>query len=256
MAIATGTAILAGAAIAGGVGLATGLIGANASRSAANIQADAATNAANTSAGVQREMFYVGRDDTAPWRTAGANALSQLVSKMQAGPGSYTQSPGYQFRLSEGNKAIQNAAAVRGNALNPATVKALGDYAQNYATNDYQNFLDRYYRELTPYQSLAGVGQTAATQTAAQGTQVGANIGNTLLQGGLVSGQAQAGGQINQANAITGGLQSGVNNYLMWKYLNPGSDGNISTGGAINPYYTAPTASSVYQTPEFAASTI
>jgi hypothetical protein len=160
-------------------------------------------------------MFYKGREDTAPWRKAGENALTKLVSKVNAGPGKYTASPGYEFRVAEGEKAIERSAAAKGGLFSGRTGKELTRFGQDYATADYQNFLDNYYKSLTPYQSLAGVGQTTASQDAANGNAVAANIaGNTIN-----AGNAAASGYINQANAVSGAANSGMNNFLMWKYL-------------------------------------
>jgi len=161
----------------------------------------------------------------APWRTAGGNALAQLVAKMNAGPGDYTKSPGYEFRLSEGNKAVERSAAARGNVLGAGTLKALSRYNEDYATSDYDNFLRRYYESLTPLQSLSGVGQSTASQTASLGAQAAGNIANTTMAGAqgvgnalLTRGQANASGAINAANSIAGAANSGVNNFLMWRY--------------------------------------
>ena len=99
-------------------------------------------------------------------------------------------------------------------------------FGQDYAAADYQNFLDNYYKSLTPYQSLAGVGQTTASQNAANGNAVAANIaGNTIN-----AGNATASGYINQANAVTGAANSGTQNYLMWKYLQGAGSGYTPSG--------------------------
>lgn len=196
--------------------LATGLnylVASDAARRAANTQVDAAGNATNAI----MTQYWQNRADLAPWREAGVNALAQLVSKVGAGPGEFTTSPGYQFRLSEGQKAVERSAAAKGKQLSGATMKALDRYSQDYATSDYDNFLRRYYESLNPLQSLAGVGQTAVTNTAAMGT----NAATQNAQNILTAGNAQAGGVINQANALTGAVNSGLNNYLMWKYMNP-----------------------------------
>jgi hypothetical protein len=210
-----------------GAAIGSAVIGANAAGKAA----DATTNAANQASATQLQMFEEGRADTAPWRKAGETALNTLSSKIATGPGDYTSSPGYAFRTAEGQKAIERSAAAKGNVLSPATSKTLTRFGQDYATGDYQNFLANYYQSLTPYQSLAGVGQTTAMNTANQGNQVGASIGaNTIA-----AGNAQAGGAINTANAITGAANSGINNYLMWQYLNQ----------AKTPSAVAPTSTTV-----------
>jgi hypothetical protein len=161
-------------------------------------------------------MYDQTRADLAPWREAGANALKTLQDKINAGPGEFEKSPGYDFRLSEGTKALERGAAAKGGLLSGGASKALVRYGQDYATNDYDNFLARYYQSLSPLQNLSASGGNAAAQTGQAAIQTGQSIG----QNTIAAGNAQAGGAINHANAITGGINSGVNNYLMWKYLN------------------------------------
>jgi len=134
-----------------------------------------------------------------------------------SGPGEFTKSPGYDFRLSEGQKAIERSAAARGGVLNGANEKAIVRYGQDYATNDYDNFLRRYYDSLNPYLTVAGMGQTSAGQASTNALNTGTNISNAQL----ASGNAQAGGYINRANAISGSLKATANNalnlYDYWK---------------------------------------
>lgn len=52
--------------------------------------------------------------------------------------------PGYQFRLSEGMKALENNAAARGSLRTGATLKGLSDYAGRSASQEYENVFDRY----------------------------------------------------------------------------------------------------------------
>ena len=193
----------------------TAIVSAGVGYLAADKSADAQQDASKTASNAQLKMFYQGREDTAPWRTAGVNALDRLSTKVAAGPGEFTESPGYQFRTAEGQKAIERSAAARGGLLSGRAGKELMRYGQDYATNDYDNFLRRYYESLNPDQSLAGIGQTTAAQGAAQGNQVASQIG----QNTIAAGNAQAGGYINQANAITGAANSGINNFLLWKYI-------------------------------------
>lgn len=208
------TAIMAGTTLLGGY------LASEAATDAAETQADASRDAARVSTDTQLRMFEQGRADTAPWREAGKNALATLVNKVNAGPGTYTSSPGYKFRLGEGLKAIDRSAAARGGLISGRALKEGTRYAEDYATGDYQNWLANYYASLTPLQSIAGVGQTTAAQNQVAGNQVGANVGNTLYQGIAGAGTAEAGGEINKANAITGAANSGISNFLMWKYLN------------------------------------
>jgi hypothetical protein len=210
-------------------GVTSAVMGADAAEDAAAAQERAARNAT----ALQKYMYETSREDYAPWREAGTNAISALASKIAEGPGNYIESPGYDFRLAEGQKAIERSAAARGTVLDPATSKALIRYSQDYATNDYDNFLTRYYNSLTPFQSLAGLGMTAVGGT----TQAGMNAANQMSQASLAAGNAQAAGYINSANAITGGMNSMANNaiagYNAWRQYN--SSPNYPTYDANNP---------------------
>lgn len=222
--------------------VASGIWGAQSSKSSSKKQAKAAITAGREANATQLQMFREGQAATAPWRKAGERALTTLESKIAAGPGDYTSSPGYEFRLSEGNKAIERSAAAKGNLLSGATLKSLDRYNQDYATNDYQNFLANYYASLTPYQSLAGVGQTTALQNAVQGDQVASRIGTNTINAGNVAGQAQASGIINQSNAITGAIDSGVNNYMLWKYMQPAAGAYAGASAAYGGTYAGSSA--------------
>jgi hypothetical protein len=230
---------IGGAAVVGaGAGIVTSSMSADAAEDAANAQA----NAAKQGVDVQWAMYKQSREDYAPWRTAGNNAVANLAAKVAAGPGDFYKSPGYDFRLAEGQKALERSAAARTGALGADTERALIRYNQDYATNEYDNFLSRYYQSLTPYQSLSGVGQTATAGT----TMAGTNAANSIAQGALAAGNAQAAGYINSANAITGGIQSVGNNalagYNAWRQYNSGNSGyapptyNASNAGAMTDY--------------------
>ena len=190
----------------------SGIVGAGASIYGASEQAYAAEKAA----GLQYKMYMQGREDTAPWRAAGANALSTLQSKINAGPGDFRKDPGYDFRLREGQRGLEASNAARGGIGGGRMAKEMTRYGQDYASNEYQNYLNQYYQSLTPLQSLAGVGQTSAGQTANAGLATGQIMGQAYQN----AGNAMAGGAINAANALSGASNSGLNSYLMWKNLN------------------------------------
>ena len=56
-------------------------------------------------------------------------------------------SPGFQFDLKNGLAAIEHSAAAKGTLLTGGTMKALNDYAQNRASQEYQNVYNRAYNE-------------------------------------------------------------------------------------------------------------
>ena len=199
MAIGTGTAILGSA-----------LLGAASSRSAAKTQAGAAQQAAD----ISQRQYEQTRQDLAPWRAAGEQALNKLIpmSEYQKfGMDQFQQDPGYAFRLSEGQKALDRSAAARGGLISGGALKAATRYGQDMGSQEYQNAFNRYQIErnaqLAPLQSLAGIGQTTAQQLGQTGAANAANVGNYLTGGAA----AQAAGQVGMANAFTGGLGTYLN---------------------------------------------
>lgn len=99
--------------------------------------------------------------------------------------------PGYQFRLDEQNKAIERAAAARGQYFDPSTVKALTEYGGNLADQTYGDAYNRYNNDqnniFNRLAAMAGIGQTATGQMISSGQgyadQAGTiygNMGNTI----------------------------------------------------------------------------
>ena len=187
------------------------LIGANAAESAASTQASAADRAAE----LQRQMFERQVELSKPYREAGELALNKLIPLATEytpfGTQQFQADPGYAFRLSEGQKALERSAAARGGLLSGATGKALTRYGQEMGSQEYQNAFNRYQAErqarLNPLQSLAGVGQTTSQQLGAAGQTMASNVGEAIGAGA----QARASGYMGAAGAIGGGLNQYLN---------------------------------------------
>lgn len=213
-----------------------GLLGSDASSNAANAQ----QYAADQSSATQLQMFNQNRQDYAPWRDAGVNALARLSAGTQAGGefvrpftmADYQQDPGYNFRLSEGLKAINNSAAARGLLQSGANLKGLNRYAQDYASGEYTNAFNRFQLDqanrFNRNAALAGIGQTAQQQLAQQGANTAAQIG----QNQLAAGNAAAAGTIGQANAFSNAMGQGMNFYNQNRLLDQlQRGGGYQTGG-------------------------
>lgn len=187
------------------------LIGGLASRSAAKTQAQAAERAGD----LQYQQWREGVELQEPWRQAGMTALNKLTPLATEytpfGMEQFQQDPGYQFRLSEGLKALDRQAAARGGLISGSALKAAQRYGQEAASQEYTNAFNRYQAErqarLGPLQSLAGVGQTTAQQIAGQGQQMAANVG----QAQAAAAQARASGYMGGTNALTGSLGTYLN---------------------------------------------
>lgn len=199
MAIATGTAIL-GAAVLGGL--------------AANQAGRTQAGAANRAADLQQSQFERQVELQAPYRAAGERALNKLEGASDYTPfgmSQFQQDPGYGFRLSEGQKALDRSAAARGGLISGSALKAAQRYGQEMGSQEYTNAFNRYQTErqarLNPLQSLAGVGQTATNQLGQAGQNYATNAGQALG----AAGQATASGYIGMANAAAGGLGQYMN---------------------------------------------
>ncbi len=97
--------------------------------------------------------------------------------------------PGYQFRLSEGMKGIETSAAARGMQLSGRTLKGIGRYAQDYASQEFQNAYSRRQQGISNLYNLATMGQASAAGQAVQGGVMGGNISQSILQGGQAQSQ-------------------------------------------------------------------
>ena len=203
--------------VAGAV-IGSSLIGGSAAKSAASTQSAAADRAAE----LQNQQFQQTRQDQMPWMQAGQtalNALTPLATNYQKfGMGQFQQDPGYAFRLSEGQKALDRSAAARGGLISGGALKAAQRFGQDMGSQEYQS---AYNRALTGYgtdvarenqlynrqAAMAGIGQTSTNLVGQAGQNYATSAGN-LMTG---AGAAQAAGQVGMANALTGGLGTYLN---------------------------------------------
>lgn len=120
----------------------------------------------------------------------------------------FTETPGYKFQLQQGQDSVNALAGAKGGLNSGATLKALSDYNQGLASQEYGNYLNR----LT---GITNMGTSAAANQAAAGQAYATNTGNALMAGG----QAAANGAINGANAITGGINNALGAWAYQKSL-------------------------------------
>lgn len=214
------------------------LLGGSAARNAASVQADAANRASD----LQYKQWQESVALQEPWRKAGEQALNKLGTGF-TGQVDLTQDPGYAFRLSEGQKALERSAAARGGLQSGSALKAAQRFGQDLGSQEYQNAYNRALTQYNTTAALAGIGQTAAQQQAGYGQTAASNIGNALTG----AAQARASGYMGGANAISGGLtnylnysnqqnQSQFQNALLNR-LYPGSGGGGWSGTSLNSFF-------------------
>lgn len=230
MAGTTAAVVGAGAAVAGAVG----------SSKASKAQANAANKSADMSAEAAEKM----REDLAPYRELGQQAINPLweamgytvnpdgtvaldpnaalQQKFSFDASDLANTPGYQFALTQGLKGTNNSLAAQGLGLSGAQAKGLASYATGLADQTYGN---QFNRALSQYntnyqvaannvanlQNLLNTGQNAAAQTGQQSIAAANNAGNYLTQ----AGNAQAAGYTGIANAVG----NAANNYMLYNAL-------------------------------------
>jgi hypothetical protein len=228
--------------IGAGVGAGVGIYSAN---KAAGAQEDA-TNAANASAqktsndqlALQEKMFNKNIELQQPSIDAGNTARNRLMQLLglstggadngslahNFGASDFTADPGYQFRLGQGQQALERSASARGGLLSGAAVKDANNYAQGQASQEYQAAYDRFNtnrsNQLNPLLSLSGSGQvasgalgSAASGAANSGTNSLGQLGATLDQNITGAGNARASGYLGTANALSNGIGQAYNGY-------------------------------------------
>jgi hypothetical protein len=233
------TAALIGMGIAAASSTASSVIGSKAAGNAASAQvaaenhaADVQAQSAKDSLDFQKKVYADNTANTQPYLDAGKVALGQIGAGLAPG-GEFTQKysadqvmkddPGYQFRLDEGNKAIERAAAASGRTNSGGTLKALTRYGSDYASGEYGAAYSRFKSDqdtrFNRYATVAGLGQTATAQTSSNGNTAAGNVAaiNSNSANGISNSlagaaNATASGYIGSANATAAGLGGLSNN--------------------------------------------
>ena len=245
------TGITAGASLLGGAMSARG----------ASQAADTQAAAADRTAALQKEMFDLQMKGQEPFRQAGLTGQNRLMELLglggdtgAAGYGKYGRDfamsdyqadPGYAFRLSEGQKALDRQAAARGGLISGGALKAATRYGQDMGSQEYQNAFNRYQtsraNQLQPLGNLMSMGQSAASN---QGTAAG-NYGTNAGQAYMAGGQAMGAGQLGVGNTINNMLGTAASSYQNQQnftdFLNrqqrPGYGYTYADPSAVGPTY-------------------
>jgi hypothetical protein len=238
--------IVTAAVIGAGASLIGGVMSSNAANKAASTQAASADKAT----ALQREQWQKNLELQKPFYEAGVTGQNALMDYLGLSgntsaanygqgmkpftPGDLTNEPGYQFRLSQGLKALDQTAAARGGLLSGNALRGAEQFGQGLASDEYQNAYNRYWntrnQTLNPLQSLLGQGQTTANQLGSAGQNYATNAGNNMM----AAGNARASGYVGGANALNQALGSAANsygNYSMMNYMmNPPNANPYSSG--------------------------
>jgi hypothetical protein len=182
------------------------LIPAAAALIGGSMQARAAKSAAQTSAEatdrateLQRQQYEQNIARQQPFLQGGTEDYNRLRALMSGGPGAaqnfLQMDPGYQFRLSEGMKALDRQAAARGGLISGGALRAAQRYGQDLGSQEFGAAYNR-------LAGLADVGPRAAGVMSGLGQTYATNVGNMMLG----QGQTAANAALARGSAYSGGL--------------------------------------------------
>jgi len=207
----------------------------------ANKAAKEQARSVDRSTAAQERMFNRQVELQRPFREAGEQALNKLLPMaMDYKPFSlkdFELDPGYQFRMQEGRRAVENSMLARGMGLSGSMLRGVTRYGQGIGSEEFMNAYNRFQANranaMNPLQAIAGVGQTSANTLSGAAGRLGENIGANMV----AAGNARASGYMGTANAISNALGQGLNYYqnqqLMARMFPQ------QGGGAMSPAYPA-----------------
>lgn len=289
--------MLVGGAISAGASIFNGIAGRNAAKAAGTRQANAGEDTINylnarqaegnqgidTATGtatswVNPAVQYAGSLQM-PYVQGGQQAEGQLntllgapVNQFSYDPSQVANDPGYQFTLQQGQKALEQSAAARGQSLSGGQLKALSQFNQGnaatYENQFYNQALGTFNTNQAQLQQRVGdlFGQTSQGQGAATtlgqqqigGAEYGSNAeqnaaalkANLGLQYSGQFGNAETGSANSSAasilagsSAMTGGISGATNDLGQAIFLNQLMKGTNNPG--VNTNATPPPQNSV-----------
>jgi hypothetical protein len=193
------------------IGAVATYIGTKNSNDAAKDGIDAQTAASQAAIDEQRREYDQSRLDQAPWMNAGKGALGDMQALNGGDFSKFHQSPDYQFAFDQGMKGLDRSAAARGRLDSGGYGQDLVKYGQGMAEQNYNNFYSR-------LQSMAGQGQTTATNLGTLGANMANQIGGQYNNMGNArqSGYAQIGQNNANAAAAYGQFANYAGNKAGW----------------------------------------
>lgn len=192
------------------------------------------TNATNESNALWKQLYEQNVSANQPYLSTGTSANTRLADLLglsdnasAAGYGTLGSTlntsdlindESYQFRLGEGQKALERSAAAKGSLYSPATSKALMSYGQGLASEEYGNAFNRNLQSQSALYNmlsgLSGSGQQAAGAQADYGTTyAAAKSGNDMALQQAILGSYQAKNAANTAawnNVVNVGTKLGA----------------------------------------------
>jgi hypothetical protein len=203
--------------IAAGVSAAAGIAGSL-------IQSNAISKGQKSSIDAQTAARDQARADLSPWTGTGGSANTASADLLGLnGPdaatramGNFTASPGYQWQLGQGLRAVDAGAAAQGMLRSGATLKAEQTYGQGLANQDFTNYYNRLF-------DLSKLGENAAGGSATASMNAGKDIAQTDAQA--------AGTQSSIYGNAAAGISNAANNYANQSLYQSRTNAMMNYGG-------------------------
>lgn len=212
------------------IGAGLGLVGSSIQKRSVDKATDAQSAASADAIAEQRRQYDTTREDFAPYRAAGQNALQSLVGQMgqQVTPQDVMSDPGYQFAQEQGQQAIDRKFSASGGRISGASLKAASRFNTGTATAGYNAAYQRRQDTLNRLAAIAGVGQSSTGASAAAGGQSSNAISGLIANQGDNAGA----GRLAQGN-IWGNAFNDIGAQFMRR--KPGDGGGGGGGGSFGP---------------------
>ncbi len=217
MPIGTTAAILGSAVIGAGASALSSSKSSKAAKSATQAQVDA--NAQSLQ--LQREIYNSNKGILSPFVDTGYGAnkaiggllgLTGNAADYKPAFDNYRASTGYDFRVGQGMNALNTGYAARGVLNSGAAQKAIVDYGQNIASNEFGNYISQLGQQqqvgLSAGNALAGVGTNFANNATTINGNTASAIGNGALAGASIGNNF-----MNNIAGITGNAIGALSSY-------------------------------------------
>lgn len=201
-------------------GVAAAAVGAAGSYAAANKAADGQANASAGNNALSQSQFDRAEALNRPFHETGTRANTIMDRQLQGDFSDFYESPGYQFRLNQGQNLIENSALAGGMGFSGRSAKSLIDYGQGMASNEYGNYVNQ-------LNNLASRGQNAANQTG----YAGQNMTNSMMSNNQLASDARGSAYLAQGDIVSG-LAGGIGNAFQQSGYRPQvNQQNANLGG-------------------------
>jgi hypothetical protein len=144
-------------------------------------------------------------DLNSPFYDVGRFGAQGAANMLQPGAQFSTSDPSYNWRLQQGLGAVENSAAANGLLHSGGTMKALNNYAQGAASQEFQNQFNR-------LNTLGGYGQEAARNLTGANYNSANGISNSLFEmaKGVSGGYGQKADALGSQTGSIGGAVKGL----------------------------------------------